>query len=611
MRFLMAAGPLLMGVRHPSTVMCAAHGDHTVSISSAFNSGNVKLTEMCGQTVRLAIQPDPHTELEKRDHKQWFAFRSTLVADASVPAASVTYEIVNAGSCSYASAWKGYEVCVSHDQQRWRRVASTCYDAERGILQWEWRHALEQRIVYFAYFDVYPYERHLQLVAQCRAAVGPGLQVASLGDSLDGRPIDVITVGTGPLHAWVVHRQHPGEPQASFFAEGLLDRLLGLSDDAQSAADALPAAMLAAFTWHVVPAMNPDGVCRGHLRTNAAGANLNREWAVRRTRPLSTFSCDVLARACVLAVAHSDTTCCTLMAPHWCLPWLRADSRPARLVCAATVAPRPEPRQSTPLELMYPGGTGMYDAPTVKRSPEVCHVLAAMDATGVDLFVDVHGDEAIPYGFAAGNEGGSNWGPRLEALHGAFVGAFARANADMQARWGYTPDPPLWANPAVSADQVAQRFDCLAVTLEMPFKDVASRPAPKVEDAAGNLVRDEGFDGKRCAMIGASLLDAAEYGAVSPLPSNPHLLARASGVSGDAFAPRAAQPMLLFGTFPCSPMLHVSARPANPFHSTSSTERFIQPHPRPLCAVHGSLRGVPEPRFDLTDDAYLRPTELS
>jgi len=29
---------------------------------------------------------------------------------------------------------------------------------------------------------------------------------------------------------------------------------------------------------HVVPNMNPDGTRRGHLRTNAAGVNLNREW---------------------------------------------------------------------------------------------------------------------------------------------------------------------------------------------------------------------------------------------------------------------------------------------------------------------------------------------
>jgi murein tripeptide amidase MpaA len=46
--------------------------------------------------------------------------------------------------------------------------------------------------------------------------------------------------------------------------------------------------MIACFALHLrklsdvamdqVPNMNPDGTWRGHLRTNAAGANLNREW---------------------------------------------------------------------------------------------------------------------------------------------------------------------------------------------------------------------------------------------------------------------------------------------------------------------------------------------
>ncbi|MFK5004415.1 M14 family zinc carboxypeptidase, partial [Klebsiella pneumoniae] len=30
--------------------------------------------------------------------------------------------------------------------------------------------------------------------------------------------------------------------------------------------------------FHIVPNANPDGSFRGHLRTNAAGVNLNREW---------------------------------------------------------------------------------------------------------------------------------------------------------------------------------------------------------------------------------------------------------------------------------------------------------------------------------------------
>ena len=81
-------------------------------------------------------------------------------------------------------------------------------------------------------------------------------------------------------HAWVIHRQHPGESQASFFAEGLLARLLGLHEPRGGhARDGLVIALLKQFTFHVIPNMNPDGAVRGHLRVNSSGANLNREWA--------------------------------------------------------------------------------------------------------------------------------------------------------------------------------------------------------------------------------------------------------------------------------------------------------------------------------------------
>ena len=44
-------------------------------------------------------------------------------------------------------------------------------------------------------------------------------------------------------------------------------------------------------------------------------------------------------------------------------------------------------------------------APTLERSPEVYHVLKAMDVTGVDFFVDVHGDEALPFAFVRAASG--------------------------------------------------------------------------------------------------------------------------------------------------------------------------------------------------------------
>ena len=57
-----------------------------------------------------------------------------------------------------------------------------------------------------------------------------------------------------------------------WWMEGALDWLTSPVPDARR--DAL----LAAATISLVPNMNPDGTTRGHLRTNAAGVNLNREW---------------------------------------------------------------------------------------------------------------------------------------------------------------------------------------------------------------------------------------------------------------------------------------------------------------------------------------------
>src|SRR5690606_23531050 len=71
---------------------------------------------------------------------------------------------------------------------------------------------------------------------------------------------------------WVIGRQHPGETMAEWLIEGMLERLLDRNDP-------VARTLLEKASFHVVPNMNPDGSRRGHLRTNAAGTNLNRAWA--------------------------------------------------------------------------------------------------------------------------------------------------------------------------------------------------------------------------------------------------------------------------------------------------------------------------------------------
>ena len=43
--------------------------------------------------------------------------------------------------------------------------------------------------------------------------------------------------------------------------------------------------------------------------------------------------------------------------------------------------------------------------PSMERSPEVFLTREKMEETGVDFFIDVHGDEGLPFCFAAGFEG--------------------------------------------------------------------------------------------------------------------------------------------------------------------------------------------------------------
>ena len=99
----------------------------------------------------------------------------------------------------------------------------------------------------------------------------PGVAHRQLGESLDGRAIDCLTIGDGPKPVWLYARQHPGETMTEWWMEGALEKL---TDPGDAAAGALRAKA----TVHLVPNMNPDGSVRGHLRTNAAGVNLNREW---------------------------------------------------------------------------------------------------------------------------------------------------------------------------------------------------------------------------------------------------------------------------------------------------------------------------------------------
>ena len=343
-------------------------------ISANFDAGNIEVINAEDQTnIQLAIRPDVGGEFF-----QWFNFRlSGEVGEQYV------LNIMNAGKASYLAGWEDYQAVASYDREYWFRLPTSYKEGKLTITA-----ELACESIQIAYFAPYSYERHQDLLAAVQ--VHPLACVEHLGETLDKRDLTLVKVGNGDSKKrsiWITARQHPGETMAEWLVEGLLNSLL---DEGNATAKLL----LEKANFYIVPNMNPDGSVRGHLRTNAVGTNLNREWA----------------------------------------------------------------------------------NPSLEKSPEVFHVINKMEETGVDLFYDVHGDEALPYVFLAGSQGTPSYNDRLAHLRDKFSEVLKLASADFQSEFGYDIDAPGTANMTIATHWVAERFDCLANTLEMPFKENANLP---------------------------------------------------------------------------------------------------------------------------------------
>ncbi len=137
-----------------------------------------------------------------------------------------------------------------------------------------------------------------------------------------------------------------------------------------------------------------------------------------------------------------------------------------------------------------------WEYPDKEKSPEVFYVRNMMDETGVDLCLDVHGDEELPYNFVTTNEGIPNYTERLQNLEQKFINDWKKISPDFQDKHGYDKDEPGKANLSICSNQVGQRFDCLSMTIEMPFKDNANMPDPI-----------QGWSPERSAHLGQSVLN--------------------------------------------------------------------------------------------------------
>ena len=366
-----------------------------LKISSTFDSGAIEVVRLDDPAdIRLRLRKD-----SAADFHQWFHFR--LMGAAGKPVRMV---FENAASAAYPDGWKDYRCVASYDRQNWFRIAGTRYEDGQLVVE----HTPERDSLYYAYFEPYSHERHLDLLA--RVEHSPYARVRNLGSTVDGRDLDLVTVGRDApwrVPVWIIARQHPGETMAEWFVEGLLERLL-------DNADPVARKVREHAVLHIVPNMNPDGAVRGNLRTNAAGRNLNREWR----------------------------------------------------------------------------------KPDSVASPEVFLVRVEMERSGCALFLDIHGDEALPYVFFSTAEEVPGFTTDAAAAQARFVDTLLAVSPDFQTEEGYKPGRFGEELLTLASKWVANHFGCVSLTLEMPFKDNAILPDGHV-----------GWNGARSKRLGAAMLN--------------------------------------------------------------------------------------------------------
>lgn len=135
--------------------------------------------------------------------------------------------------------------------------------------------------------------------------------------------------------------------------------------------------------------------------------------------------------------------------------------------------------------------------PTPEKSPEVLAILGRMDETGVDFAMDVHADEAIPAVFLAGFDGIPSWTQAQGDGYDRYERILDRRTPDFQTKLGYPKAAAGKANLSMSTNQLAQRFGAVAMTLEMPYKDLADFPEP-----------EQGWSPERCKLLGRECMAA-------------------------------------------------------------------------------------------------------
>uniref|UniRef100_A0A1B6BZZ5 Cytosolic carboxypeptidase-like protein 5 n=1 Tax=Clastoptera arizonana TaxID=38151 RepID=A0A1B6BZZ5_9HEMI len=227
---------------------------------------------------------------------------------------------------------------ISPGRNHWERIKDKpTFSTEDNIFTLSFKYRTGENskaTTYFAFTYPYSYtelQTHLNLIDSNHWTTNENISQPKLDDiyyhrevvcySLEGRRIDLLTISshhniTSVREPRLAHlfpnssvprpfqfvekkvifisaRVHPGETPSSFVLNGLLGLLLAQDDPTAQVLRRL-------YVFKIIPMLNPDGVARGHYRTDTRGVNLNRVY----TNPLPKLHPAVYAARAIIRYHH-------------------------------------------------------------------------------------------------------------------------------------------------------------------------------------------------------------------------------------------------------------------------------------------------------------------
>ncbi len=245
-----------------------------IQVADNFESGSLGEWRV-EEATRLVFVPRMEQDQDKVNSAiTWFYGRlsNVLHREVTIRIEALDYTVYNGRKGDILPFERNTVPVFSYDGEHWERFSDCSFDTRTRSLRI--RHIFSRDPVWIAYIPPYTFSRLESLLAEVRTH--PAVKVASLGKSVEGRPLYVVDVDEPGLEkdgrpvAWFVARQHAFESGGSWALEGMLRFLVSKDPEAQ--------AIRRQVRFRLCPMLNPDGVFAGGTRFNARGVDLNRHW---------------------------------------------------------------------------------------------------------------------------------------------------------------------------------------------------------------------------------------------------------------------------------------------------------------------------------------------